>query len=121
MSHDQITKEDLKMAMTDLSNYNLSELKRLQHDIEKEIENRRQREVKLAREQILMIAQDMGLSVEELLASVVKKPAADKTDKIQRQYMNPVDSSQTWSGRGRQPKWIVDGLAKGKTLDDFRI
>jgi DNA-binding protein H-NS len=27
----------------------------------------------------------------------------------------------TWSGRGRQPGWIKEALAKGKGLDDFLI
>jgi hypothetical protein len=38
---------------TDLSGYKLSELKELQHDVEKEIMGRQQQEVKNAREQIL--------------------------------------------------------------------
>jgi DNA-binding protein H-NS len=109
------------MTAIDLSNYNLSELKGLQHDIEKEIKDRQQQEVKKAREQILAIAQNVGVSVDELLANAVKKSKADGTEKAQPQYKNPADSSQTWSGRGRQPKWIVDGLTNGKKLDDFRI
>ncbi len=26
---------------------------------------------------------------------------------------------KTWSGRGRKPKWIVEALAAGKTLEDL--
>ncbi|MDN4061674.1 H-NS histone family protein [Massilia sp. YIM B02769] len=37
------------------------------------------------------------------------------------QYENPADSSQTWSGRGRQPKWVAEALAGGKKLDQFRM
>ena len=39
----------------------------------------------------------------------------------QARFRNPADESQTWTGRGRQPKWIAEGLTKGKSLDDFRI
>lgn len=110
------------MANIDLSGYNLAELKGLQFDIEKEIKNRQQQDVKKAREQILEIAQNMGISVEELLArgggSKGKKPGGAK---VSPQYHNPSDNSQTWTGRGRQPKWVVDALAKGKKLDDLRI
>jgi len=109
------------MATIDLSNYNLSELRGLQHDIEKEITDRQQQEVKKAREQIFSIAQDLGIPVDELLGDVSKKNTKAKTGKVAAQYKNPADSSQTWSGRGRQPKWVVDGLATGKKLDDFRI
>lgn len=109
------------MATIDLSDYNLNELKALQHDTEKEIKDRQQQEMKKAREQILAIAQNLGVPVEELLADTTRKSKTDRPEKVQPQYKNPADSSQTWSGRGRQPKWIVDGLANGKKLDEFRI
>jgi DNA-binding protein H-NS len=36
-------------------------------------------------------------------------------------YRNPDDSSETWSGRGKQPRWLVALLKAGKQIDDFRI
>ncbi len=109
------------MANIDLSGYNLSELKGLQHDIDKEIKSRQHQDLQKAREQILAIAQELGVSVEELLAAGGKKLKGSKGQKVQARYQNPGDNSQTWTGRGRQPKWIAEGIAKGKTLDDFRI
>lgn len=109
------------MTATDLSKYNLSELKGLQHDIEREIKNRQLDEVKKAREQILSIAQSVGLPIEQLLANAAKKARAEKGSTVRAQYRNPADSEQTWTGRGRQPRWVVEALAKGKTLDEFRI
>jgi DNA-binding protein H-NS len=113
------------MAKTDLSNYNLAELKGLQFDIEKEIKSRQQDEVKKAREQILAIAQDVGVPVSALLtaAGAAKKGGAKKGDAQpgQARFRNPADESQTWTGRGRQPRWIAEALTKGKSLDDFRI
>jgi DNA-binding protein H-NS len=109
------------MANIDLSGYNLSELKNLQADIEKQIKDRQQQELKKARERILAIAQDVGVPVEKLLANGGEKLKGTTGKKAQAQYQNPGDNSQTWSGRGRQPRWIADGLANGKTLADFRI
>ncbi|ALK99519.1 histidinol phosphate phosphatase [Massilia sp. WF1] len=113
------------MAKTDLSNYNLAELKGLQFDIEKEIKSRQHDEVKKARERILAIAQDVGVPVEDLIAKASggKKGGAKRNGGQQGQarYRNPADESQTWTGRGRQPKWVAEGLAGGKSLDDFRI
>lgn len=34
-------------------------------------------------------------------------------------YRNPEDPRQTWTGRGKRPKWLNDALASGKNLDDF--
>lgn len=109
------------MANVDLSGYNLSELKGLQHDIEKEIKSRQHQDLQKAREQILAIAQEAGISVKELLASGQKTLKKEKGQTVQARYQNPDDNTQTWTGRGRQPKWIAAGLAGGKSLEDFRI
>jgi DNA-binding protein H-NS len=36
-------------------------------------------------------------------------------------YRNPEESSETWSGRGRQPRWLTAQLKSGKRLEDFLI
>ena len=36
-------------------------------------------------------------------------------------YRNPAEPSETWSGRGKQPRWLAAQLKSGKRLDDFRI
>jgi len=109
------------MAKIALSSYNLSELKALQNDIDQEIKNRQQGDLAKARQQILSIAQEVGVTVEELLAVGSKKLSMRKGQKVEPQYHNPANKAQTWTGRGRQPKWIAEGIAGGKQLADFRI
>lgn len=112
------------MKTIDLSGYNLSELKGLQFDIEKTIKERQQDEVKKARDQIHAIAQSLGVSVEELLSATGKPASTGKRrpgTKVEAQYRNPANSSQTWTGRGRQPKWIAESIAGGKKLEEFKI
>jgi DNA-binding protein H-NS len=36
-------------------------------------------------------------------------------------YSNPARPSETWAGRGKQPRWLTAQLRAGKKLDDFRI
>jgi len=36
-------------------------------------------------------------------------------------YSNPAKPSETWAGRGKQPRWLTAQLRAGKKLDDFRI
>jgi DNA-binding protein H-NS len=36
-------------------------------------------------------------------------------------YRNPDNSSETWSGRGKRPRWLTAKLEAGKPIDDFRI
>ncbi|HBF50216.1 MAG TPA: hypothetical protein DDX04_07395 [Massilia sp.] len=56
------------MTQIDLSNYNLGELKGLQFDVEKELKERQKQDLRKAREQVLAIVQEAGMSVDQLLA-----------------------------------------------------
>lgn len=53
------------------------------------------------------------------------QPQAHRTrrpyPKVFPKYRNPKNLTQTWSGRGKQPRWLTPQLRSGKTLDDFRI
>lgn len=89
------------MAKTDLSGYTLSELKVLQHEVERTIKDRQQQGVQKAREQILAVASKAGVSVEELLGNGGTKAKKANGRKVEAEYQNPKDTSQTWTGLGR--------------------
>lgn len=36
-------------------------------------------------------------------------------------YQNPDKPSETWAGRGKQPRWVTAQLKSGKKLEDFRL
>ena len=36
-------------------------------------------------------------------------------------YRNPSNSAETWTGRGRTPKWVRDAIASGVCLEDLTI
>jgi DNA-binding protein H-NS len=41
--------------------------------------------------------------------------------KVFPKYQNPKNPTETWSGRGRHPRWLSPQLRSGKKLDEFRI
>ena len=42
--------------------------------------------------------------------------------KVKILFVNPFDKTQQWSGRGGQPKWLVNGILQNKfTLEDCRV
>ena len=41
--------------------------------------------------------------------------------KVVPKYRNPKNPAETWSGRGKQPRWVVAQLRSGKKLDNFLI
>jgi DNA-binding protein H-NS len=36
-------------------------------------------------------------------------------------FRNPDEFSQTWAGRGKQPRWLTAQLRSGRGVDEFRI
>jgi DNA-binding protein H-NS len=36
-------------------------------------------------------------------------------------YQNPNEPFETWSGRGKQPRWLTAALKSGHTVEDFLI
>jgi DNA-binding protein H-NS len=41
--------------------------------------------------------------------------------KVYPKYRNPADPSETWAGRGKQPRWLVSALKSGRSIRDFEI
>jgi DNA-binding protein H-NS len=44
-----------------------------------------------------------------------------KYPKVLPKYFNPSAPLETWSGRGKQPRWVVAALRSGQKLEDLRI
>ncbi|PSO15017.1 H-NS histone family protein [Bradyrhizobium sp. MOS003] len=49
------------------------------------------------------------------------QPPRRKYPKVVPKYINPLHPTETWSGRGKQPRWLVAALQLGHTLEEFRI
>jgi DNA-binding protein H-NS len=49
------------------------------------------------------------------------QPPRRKYPKVVPKYFNPLRPTETWSGRGKQPRWLVAALQSGHTLEEFRI
>ena len=41
--------------------------------------------------------------------------------KVLPKYQNPSEPAETWSGRGKQPRWLVSALKAGGKIEDFKI
>jgi DNA-binding protein H-NS len=55
------------------------------------------------------------------LASTTDRAPRRKYPKVLPKYFNPQAPSQTWSGRGKRPRWLVAALKAGQKLDEFKI
>src|SRR5260221_3110133 len=44
-----------------------------------------------------------------------------KYPRVFPKYRNPKEPSETWSGRGKQPRWLAAALRTGRTIEEFII
>jgi DNA-binding protein H-NS len=44
-----------------------------------------------------------------------------KYPRVSPKYRNPEEPSETWSGRGKQPRWLAAALKTGHTIEEFVI
>jgi DNA-binding protein H-NS len=40
---------------------------------------------------------------------------------VSPKFRNPDNPAETWSGRGRQPRWVAEQLRSGKRMEDLQI
>ena len=103
------------------------------------IEKAKQQQTRLAkrtpiatvRSKITKFAKAEGYTLEELFgmsgnrgAKGAAKPssrAGRKLGKVAPKYRNPANPKETWTGRGKHPRWMAALIAKGKKADDFLI
>ena len=101
----------------DLNNLSLKELKDLQAQVAKAVASFEDRKKRQALVELEEKAREFGFSLAELTGAVVTRKRAPATAK----YANPADASDTWSGRGRKPRWYDAALKSGKRPEDMAI
>lgn len=99
-----------------LSNMNLADLRDLEEKTRREIKKRESEELVRAREEILLIAQKLGVPLKEILGAQGKS----KSSKTTIQYSHPDNAELHWSGRGRKPGWVKQWVDAGQPLDALR-
>ena len=94
--------------MDNINSLSLKELKELQSQVAKAIASFEDRKKKIALVELQEMARAKGFTLEELTGiSVVRRRAPAVAN--------------TWSGRGRKPRWVLKALASGRTPEDLSI
>ncbi len=102
----------------DLKGLNHSQLNELIHRAESRKHDLAKERIGKVREKIVALAKAEGFTVEDLFSGrggrKTRRPAKPK-------FRNPADHAQTWSGRGKRPRWFSAALAAGKKEKDLLI
>jgi DNA-binding protein H-NS len=108
--------------MNGLDKLSFAELRELRDRVDAAMSAAQISEKKALREEMEALAAKAGLTIAEILGG--QKAAAKssmKGSKVAVKYRNPKDASQTWTGRGRKPIWLVEALKKGQKIEGFLV
>ena len=100
-----------------LNTLTLKDLKELQSQVAKAVSSFEDRKKKAALAELEEVARAKGFTLAELTGLSVVRKRAPATAK----YANPANKTDTWSGRGRKPRWFAEALAKGKRPEDLLV
>lgn len=90
------------------------ELLKQQEALALQIEEARKREIADAVEQVRALVNDYGLTQQDVFPSGRKSGKTSAGTKVAPKYRDPA-TGQTWTGRGKAPKWI-EGRDRGQFL-----
>lgn len=109
----------------DLSSLTVEELHELIDEAKSYIITKKEQAVQKAYVQMVQLATELGMSVEDVLARGRKTAPKTKEEnavkRVAPKYRNPLNAEETWTGRGRQPRWVQEKISRGITLEDMRI
>ena len=106
------------IKMNGLDKLSLVDLKDLKSRVEQAIADREVVERKELREEIEAMAAKAGFSVGELFGGAKN---GRKGAPVAVKYRNAKDPSQTWTGRGRPPRWLAEATKKGAKRESFLV
>ena len=93
---------------------------------------KKRKPIATVRNKLITQAEAEGYTIEDLFGVVAtRKTATRKTSKTGRtatkgrkvppKYRNPENPEETWTGRGKQPRWMTREIGTGKKVEDFLI
>ncbi|MDO8606142.1 MAG: H-NS histone family protein [Phaeospirillum sp.] len=108
-------------------NPSLADLLKQQEELAEKIKQAKAEELESCRADALSLIESRGFTVAEILGTPAttrgRKPKApdDARAQVAPKFRNPDNPSETWTGRGRQPKWIAAKIAGGVTMESLKI
>lgn len=104
----------------DISKLNRKQIDALRNKLDTREDEMRKNALVDLRKRINAMVKKEGFTLDEVLGRRSKR-AGKRTGKVPPKYQNPSDPMQTWSGRGKRPRWFNAALKSGKKEKDLLI
>lgn len=121
----------------DVSKLSIAEINSLTAKLSKRKEKLEKGQIEKVRAKVTALLRKEGLTLQDLMkggASAAAAPRAAKKArgagkgkggvagrKVAPKYRNPNNPQETWTGRGINPRWMTELLAKGMTKEQMLI
>ena len=105
-----------------LKNFSRDQLRDLISKAKKREKALAKERVAKVRKKLLALIKAEKLTVDEVFPGRGRPSRkGKKLGKVKPKYRNPSDPGQTWTGRGKRPRWFAAALAGGKKEKDLLI
>ncbi|WNL45369.1 H-NS histone family protein [Dyella sp. BiH032] len=105
----------------DIKNLNHNQLNDLIAKAQQRQTELRKDKVAKLREKIHALIKAEGFAFEDVFGQGRAGKVRKTGGIVPPKYRNPADPEQTWSGRGKRPRWFNDALKAGKKEKDLAI
>ena len=103
------------MKLSELETLSVDHLWKLRAEISGILATRIAEEKKLIEDRLIQLRAKSRLKAE------THEPGRRPYPRVFPKFRNPNNFSQTWTGRGKQPRWLTAQLRSGRRVDEFRI
>jgi DNA-binding protein H-NS len=106
------------MARVNVQRLSFEELLELKEQVDRAVERQAAKQRSDLEQRLAKLSSVMGKPARAASANG-KSPLAGR--RAEPKYRNPNDRSQTWAGRGLQPRWMRELVAQGHDPEEFAI
>ena len=91
------------------------------HDLDQEIAERQETEVETLKTKVTTVASALGITVAELFGIKTEAHPKRRKQSAKIKYRDPAEPDNTWTGKGRPPKWMQEKLDAGGQKEHFQV
>jgi len=102
----------------DISNLSAKELETLIEQASSKLSAQAEEEKASLRAEVEILVKARGFTMAELFGVDKLPKSKSKLPPTHRDLENP---DNTWTGRGRKPKWLAKALESGGNIEDYKI
>lgn len=110
-----MNKKDFAAAVKLIGDMSVEQLTEIGAIAEQTITQRKAFEEAAITAKLEAMAAEAGYDIKKLYGM------SKREGKVAAKYRNPNDATQTWTGRGRRPSWVIAAEEAGKSLDTMLI